>query len=1109
MEELWAATEKAVSKISSTAISLSVSATQTPVERQCAILSALLCHAVSDGCYDRKTHIGRVLSLPKEIQKRVMNIIERGRQIMSPRIRVRATPARDTAIKTPGSRRNRDEAFGTPASGYTPRRKKQSSGAGEGISAEGLFSPRTIENALGNIMEDLRIQNETLNTELETSQQREMELGAKIQEMEQSVRKQMMKVESEAYRNKEESRVDHEEEIKRLQEELKSLQKVKEQEENAQLELARVRDEIDLLKHTKDRLAETEEKFRMCRERLEELSEVREALKREEQAHAASVEECLRLDNDVKTLQPLRRQVEEYKTRAVDAEVKLAECQEDLKKVSHLSKHLSSAHKELLQGAKLHKEEAEELRKRLYEEDQQKKGPAIGESLSELNPQVREELSRLRNENVQLRDFAAKREVDSVQRLEEDLDDATRLSNKFKDQFLLYKNNLEATTKELVESQKNEANLSVQLDESRSKWEALNERANHLENALMTTREELDETAQMLKESKQREEGLINDVKTWVEKHAETEALSNQRQHTLDETRSELDQTKASLEKSRERETDLESIVKDLNGKIGQHQTFEEELQTQLQQRGYEVSDLQSKLQNASEREVTLKGELLGSSEQRLELEQKLEKKQLAHEAAVQEATEKLSATKENLQNKRKADLKQLQSKMDTILSEERETYHNELKKAADDYANLMAKSSTEYQKLKENASSALQTTKEEASAKAAETKKAHEEEVAKMKSKAEAEREKLIQKGKTMLRESRSKAQATIKEIEDELNETQESLANVRKDKESFENQARSKIHSYKHKLKFATSRMKELSDENTDLQESINNVEREKLKVQEENERFRRQLGGRYGADGKVQSQLEMLQKEFSAVVEDNRTLKRKLLATGGSSRSLGSISESNEFEDGNSKRKYSRGGVSGSTLSSMREEYEEQLQALNDEKRELIMRNSAAISETQKAEQRAWELEKELGRIKEELTSTQLSLQRAERDAEDDTDVSHYDEHPLIERASTLQGQEHRSSNLLLKLEEKPVPDKSYSVPILPTNTMSTMSTTDTSSTLEKESYGDENVVPQPKSSMAKSNPMESGPSLVESTNGPSLVELTQPGNGQDGQPECKQS
>jgi multidrug resistance efflux pump len=55
------------------------------------------------------------------------------------------------------------------------------------------------------------------------------------------------------------------------------------------------------------------------------------------------------------------------------------------------------------------------------------------------------------------------------------------------------------------------------------------------------------------------------------------------------------------------------------------------------------------------------------------------------------------------------------------------------------------------------------------------------------------------------------------------------------------------------------------------------------------------------------------------------------------------------------------------------------------MNDEKK-LMMKNSAAVTDVQKAEQRSWELEKEVERLKQEVTSAQLALQRAELHMDD---------------------------------------------------------------------------------------------------------------------------
>ena len=70
---------------------------------------------------------------------------------------------------------------------------------------------------------------------------------------------------------------------------------------------------------------------------------------------------------------------------------------------------------------------------------------------------------------------------------------------------------------------------------------------------------------------------------------------------------------------------------------------------------------------------------------------------------------------------------------------------------------------------------------------------------------------------------------------------------------------------------------------------------------------------------------------------------------------------------------------GGINGSTLTQLRSEYEETIEGLKDEKRELVMKISAAITEKKRAEQRSCNLEEELSKTKDKLASTELSLQR----------------------------------------------------------------------------------------------------------------------------------
>jgi chromosome segregation ATPase len=321
----------------------------------------------------------------------------------------------------------------------------------------------------------------------------------------------------------------------------------------------------------------------------------------------------------------------------------------------------------------------------------------------------------------------------------------------------------------------------------------------------------------------------------------------------------------------------------------------------------------------------------------------------------------------------------------------ERAAYEQQLAAASHAYAQLEHKAEVDCSQLQEKFEHDLQSMRHEFQEKATKLEESRASEIATIKRSAADERKEIIAKGKTMLKETKQRAEEELAATVNHLQKLEAELVELHQNHEAFEKRSKSRIASYKSKINFASGRITELSQSNDSKDESIEELEREKFKLREENERFRRQLGGRFGADGKVQNQLETLQKEFHAILDENRSLKKDIEKNADPWRNgLSAISESAEAESG--QRSYTRGGVSGSTLSQLRKEYEETIDALTDEKRSLVMRNSAAITDVQKAEQRAWESDKQVAKLKEELTSVKLALQRLERySGEDQNETS----------------------------------------------------------------------------------------------------------------------
>jgi chromosome segregation ATPase len=605
---------------------------------------------------------------------------------------------------------------------------------------------------------------------------------------------------------------------------------------------------------------------------------------------------------------------------------------------------------------------------------------------SELNPVVMKEMARLRNENMQLKAFAAKREDDSVQMLEERLDDRNRLADRFKEQFLTTKSQLEDTEQQLQLSQEHVANLRTQVEEMASRIEYLGQELDDYKAKLSKSQDVLANTSRQLQESMEREEGLSGDVAQITQKASDVEGLAAHRLELLDSTKADLQDTVSELHATQEREQSLLKEVAEWTEKTTAAETAFLECENQLSETTRKLDDVAASFDAALEREVEIKDRVDGLEKMKQALEDKIESEIQMNQEALLAKDKELEETRQNLEEEARRVLDEMNEYMAMSLDNERAAYEQQLAAASDAYAQLEQEAEVDCSQLQEKFEHDLQSTRTEFQEKVTKLEGSHASEIATVKQSAVEERKEIIAKGKAMLKETKERAEEELAAAENQFQKVEAELVELRRNHEAFEKRSKSRIASYKQKINFASGRITELSQSNDSKDETIEELEREKFKLREENERFRRQLGGRFGADGKVQNQLETLQKEFNAILDENRSLKKEIEKNEDPWRNgLSAISEASEAES--VQRSYTRGGVSGSTLSQLRKEYEETIDALMDEKRSLVMRNSAAITDVQKAEQRAWESDKQVAKLKEELTSVKLALQRLERYSEED--------------------------------------------------------------------------------------------------------------------------
>ncbi len=838
------------------------------------LLYALLCRAVSDTCKDKTTYVSRIIELDKRIQMVLMQIIKQGEEMKEPAafrsphpdesylddlnidednesllddfddnmnkeniVNSARTPLSvSTSLpkKSPLSYRSPRFTYRSPmASGNKNHQFNLFSGSRGRTSTPLSASPHGYNQAkimqLENENVQLKDSNEVLISELTLCQRQENMLRAQLEEIEAKNRAIQLKIETDnlAYNSK--LRDEYDEKIQSMERKLQKSERMLENAASMEEELSTLRDEVDVLQSCKTKLIQAEEQVRKMKSKMEKMGDLSEVLANEEKAHAEAVAKCLELENSLAVLAPLKRQLEEYKIKATDAEVKLVECEDEIKKLKESGYNMNGLNKELQVGSLRQQAEVEELRRQIQEEnifdDDSNK---LGHGISEMNPAVKEELLHLRNENKRLKQFAAKREDDAVQMIEEKLDDANRLAAKFKEQFLSTKSSLEQKSEHLVSSLNRESLLKQDIIK-------LNEQVQVLEKELEVERE----TAKL--DKKEAEELLVATKQRMIEQH----------DLRLQETNEEWENQLKRLQE--EWNSKHSKLVSEFEGKKNEHNKNMKELQDEMNQ-----------------------------------------------------SVKKLEQQKE-------AELKQLSIK--------------------------------------------------------------HEEKLEQVQVDYEKEREDLISKGKQLIQQINGEKDEKIKSLESSLNKALDEQEQLIEKQREYEQKVTKKLAVYKQKINVAQTEAQEANTECEDLQEKLKKVEREKSSLQDENDRFRRQMTGRAGFD---QVQYEALQREYNSVLEENLTLKNM-----ASQDEL--LRERNPGYFGNEGHvpfSSTNNIHAASSISQFRAEYEEKIEELCDERRQLIMKNSALITDEKRATSRSWDLEVQVKDLQEKNTSLQLQIERLQR-------------------------------------------------------------------------------------------------------------------------------
>ena len=128
-----------------------------------------------------------------------------------------------------------------------------------------------------------------------------------------------------------------------------------------------------------------------------------------------------------------------------------------------------------------------------------------------------------------------------------------------------------------------------------------------------------------------------------------------------------------------------------------------------------------------------------------------------------------------------------------------------------------------------------------------------------------------------------------------------------------------------------------------------------------------YRAQGANLMGVEGDLEANYEALQREYNVLVEEIKRLQEGGAVAGGG--------EGVDF-DGDEV-----GSASMKSMNALRTEYESKLTELKNEKRELVLTLSANSANLQRAEARAWQLQRDLKEADEEAMKMKLDIARME--------------------------------------------------------------------------------------------------------------------------------
>ena len=206
--------------------------------------------------------------------------------------------------------------------------------------------------------------------------------------------------------------------------------------------LQHVQDEVDVLRPKAERADQAEQQLEKARSRLDDLKGVRQQLKEESDAHAETHNQLLLAEQELDSLRRMKTQVEEYRNQCAESAIQIDEYalrlrqrDDTIRRLEHDLSYARGDHEGQREQAELLSAELRHAEEQLREQTVKGVG-GIGEAMCELNPALMQELSKLRQENIELLRKIDASSLESLDALEAQIADQKCINSSLQEKWM-------------------------------------------------------------------------------------------------------------------------------------------------------------------------------------------------------------------------------------------------------------------------------------------------------------------------------------------------------------------------------------------------------------------------------------------------------------------------------------------------------------------------------------------------------------------------------------------------------------------------------------------------------------------------------------------------